>query len=77
MAQQTYHVVPHPRGWAVRRGRAARASNVFDTKAAAVARGKELARNAETELVVHAGSGRIDNPNSYGGDSRRVRDRRR
>jgi hypothetical protein len=77
MAQDTYHVVPHARGWAVKRSRAGRASNVFETKRDAVARGKELARGLDTELVIHDGSGQVDNPNSYGNDRRDVRDRRR
>jgi uncharacterized protein YdaT len=77
MARDTYHVVPHSRGWAVKRAGAGRASNVFESKSEAVERGKELARTAATELVVHAAGGRVSNPNSYGGDSRRVRDRRR
>jgi hypothetical protein len=77
MARNTYHVVPHSRGWAVKRGNAERASNVFDEKADAISRGKELAKIAEAELVVHDGRGEIANPNSYGGDSRRHRDTRR
>jgi uncharacterized protein YdaT len=77
MAKDSYHVVPHARGWAVKRSDAGRASNVFDSKSEAMRRGKQLARNAETELVVHGEDGRVSNPNSYGGDSPRVRDRRR
>jgi uncharacterized protein YdaT len=77
MAQDTYHVVPHTRGWAVKRSGARRASKVYETKRDAVARGKELAQELETELVVHDGTGRVGNPNSYGNDRRSVRDKRR
>jgi hypothetical protein len=73
----SYHVVPHSRGWAVRKAKASRASVVFTTKAEAVARGRELAKSRRTELVVHDGDAKVSNPNSYGGDSRRHRDKRR
>jgi hypothetical protein len=77
MATVTYHVVPHGDRWAVKRSGASRASVVLDTKAEAIARGKEMAKRVRCEFVVHAGGGRVSNPNSYGGDSRRVRDKRR
>ena len=77
MASITYHVVPHGDRWAVKRSGASRASVVLDTKAKAIARGKAMAKRVGCEFVVHDGDGRASNPNSYGGDSRRVRDKRR
>jgi hypothetical protein len=77
MTTISYHVVPHGERWAVKRSGASRASVVLDTKAEAVARGKRMAKRVRCEFVVHSGDGRVGNPNSYGNDSRKVRDRRR
>jgi len=45
-----------------------RASSVHDTKVEAVKRGRELARNAQTEHVIHNVDGTISERNSYGND---------
>lgn len=55
-----YHVIPAKKGgWAVRTAGAHRATEYFETKAEAVARGKEISRTLGTEFVVHARDGRI------------------
>jgi uncharacterized protein YdaT len=68
---ETHHVVPHGEDWAVRRGGASRASEVFDTKQDAVARGREISRNAGTELRIHNLDGRIAQSDSHGNDPKR------
>ena len=45
-----------------------RASSSHDTKAEAVARGRELAQNSKTEHVIHNQDGSIAERNSYGND---------
>jgi hypothetical protein len=56
----THHVVPNPQGgWDVRRGGADRAAGHFDHKTDAVDRGREISRNAGTELKIHNRDGRI------------------
>lgn len=61
-----YHVVPHPRGWAIQRSASGRASLVFATKVDAVLRGRELAAAADCELIVHDGNGVAEPPNRNG-----------
>lgn len=64
----THHVVPRQDGWAVERGGASRASGLFDTKASAVERAREISRNAHTELRIHNRDGRIASSDSHGND---------
>ena len=60
------HVIPHDRGWAVRREGAARASGVYDTKAAALRHAKDIARGRTYgQVVVHRKDGRIESQYSY------------
>lgn len=70
----THHVVPNPAGgWDVRRGGADRSSGHFDTKTPAVARGREISRNAGTELKVHNRNGQISQSDSHGRDPRNIK----
>jgi uncharacterized protein DUF2188/hemerythrin HHE cation binding domain-containing protein len=69
----TYHVTPTPAGrWQVLKKGAARASSTHDTKAEAVARGKELARKQRLgQLVVHTADGKIQHEFTYRADPQR------
>ncbi len=59
-ARVIYHVVPSPTGWAVRKGRARRASSTHPTKTKALRAAAVLARNHPTAQVVeHDASGVI------------------
>jgi hypothetical protein len=70
----THHIVPSPRGgWDIRRGGASRSSGHFDTKREAVDRGRELSRNAQTELKIHNRDGRIAQSDSHGNDPRNIK----
>ena len=51
-ARVIYHVVPSPSGWAVKKGRARRASSIHPTKAKALRAAAVLARNHPTAQVV-------------------------
>jgi hypothetical protein len=62
------HVVPSGDGWAVRREGAQRASSRHDTQAQAERAGREIARNSETEFMLHGRNGRIRERDSYGND---------
>jgi hypothetical protein len=50
----------------VRKDGAERASNVFPSKQQAVERGKELAKEAGSELRIEGQDGRIQNSNTHG-----------
>lgn len=70
----THHVVPSSGGgWDVRRGGAERASANFDTKREAIARGREISRNAGTEFKIHNRDGRIGQSDSHGNDPRTIK----
>jgi uncharacterized protein YdaT len=68
VAKRNQHVVPHPDGWAVKPEGSRRPSSVHDTQQEAIDRGHEIARNQETELIIHGRDGRIRARNSYGND---------
>jgi uncharacterized protein YdaT len=70
----THHVVPNSEGgWDVKRGGARRSSGHFDTKQAAVDRGREISRNAHTEFKIHNRDGRIAQSDSHGNDPRNIK----
>ena len=64
-----HHVVPNSDGgWDVKRENAKRASGHYETKAEAMKAGREMSRNANTELIPHKKDGTIQNPDSHGND---------
>lgn len=70
----THHVVPNPEGgWDVRRGGSSRSSGHFDTKQDAVDRGRQISRNADTELKIHNRDGQIGQSDSHGNDPRNIK----
>lgn len=58
--------------WAVQTDGTMRADSLHDRKSDAVARGRELAENKRTELVIKSLDGRIEGKDSHGRDSRRI-----
>ena len=70
------HVTVEPRAtgqWAVQTDGTQRADSLHDRKADAVSRGRDLARNKQTELVIKNADGRIASKDSYGNDPRNTR----
>ncbi|CAN5684227.1 DUF2188 domain-containing protein [soil metagenome] len=53
------HILPHDRGWAVKAEGAGQATKVFSRKEDAVARARDIARNQEANIVIHAADGKI------------------
>ena len=49
-----------------------RADSLYDRKNDAIRRGRELAENKQTELVIKGTDGRIEQKNSHGNDPRRI-----
>lgn len=58
-------------GWANRLERSKRASSTHETKAEAVAAGRERAKKDHLEHFIQDQKGQIQSRNSYGGDPRR------
>ena len=57
--QKYQQVVPHQKGWAVKKVSSDKASSVFPDKDSAITRACEIAKNQRTEVLVHARSGKI------------------
>lgn len=73
------HVVPTPKGWAVKAEGAKRASSTHTTQAAAEAAAKRIVgRNGGGEVVIHRPDGRIRDADTVapGNDPNPPRDRR-
>ena len=63
------HVTPHPDGgWQVKGAGNSKATIRTNTQAEAVAVAREIARNQESELIIHGMNGRIRERDSYGND---------
>ena len=62
------HVIPHEDGWAVQGAGNERATSVHDTQSEAIDRARDIARNQESELLIHRRNGQIRARDSYGGD---------
>lgn len=74
--KKDYHVVPNSSGWSVKREGNQKASSLHETKQEAVDAGKDLAKKAETELVIHRKNGTIQDSDSYGNDPCPPRDKK-
>jgi hypothetical protein len=69
MGRKERHVVHNPQGgWDSKRENAERASKHFETKKEAMDWSRAKARNEGSELIPHGMDGKIQNPNSHGGD---------
>lgn len=68
MPKRNQHVVPHEGRWAVKPERGQRASSVHQTQAQAIDRARDIARNQESELLIHGRDGRIRERDLYGND---------
>ncbi|WP_369899759.1 DUF2188 domain-containing protein [Bacillus manliponensis] len=63
------HVTPHrDGGWQVKGAGNERATVICDTQKEAISRATEIARNQQSEVVIHRRDGKIREKNSYGND---------
>ena len=63
------HVTPHSGGgFQVKGAGNSRATKVFDTQREAISFARDIAKNQQSELVIHNLKGRIREKNSYGND---------
>lgn len=68
MARKNQHVVPHGNGWAVRGAGNSRATSVHETQAEAIGAARDIARNQQSELLIHGRNGQIRERDSFGND---------
>lgn len=62
------HVVPQNGDWAVKGEGNQKATKVVETQKEAIEIAKEIAKNQESELLIHGKNGQIRDRNSYGND---------
>jgi len=68
--RKNQHVTPHSGGgFQVKGAGNSKATKIFDTQREAIAYGRGIAKNQQSELVIHNIKGRIREKNSYGNDS--------
>ena len=70
------HIVPHPQGWAVNGENNKRYTAITDTKAEADQIAREIARNQQSELVIHGKNGKIQDKDGFGNDPFPPRDKK-
>lgn len=68
MAGKNQHVVPHENGWAVKGEGNQKATSVHNTQQQAIDAARDIARNQQSELVIHRSDGRIRDKDSHGKD---------
>jgi hypothetical protein len=69
MGKKNQHVVPTNDGWGVRGEGNSKITKKTKTKEEAINFAKEIAKNQESELVIHNQNGKISEKESYGNDS--------
>jgi uncharacterized protein YdaT len=67
------HVVPHQGKWAVKGEGNQKNTLITDTQEQAIAKAREIAKNQESELLIHGRDGAIREKNSYGNDPKNVK----
>jgi len=68
MAKKNVHVVPSGKRWAVKQEGSAAALSTHRTQQAASTAGRRVAKQNQSELVIHRANGQIRDKDSYGND---------
>jgi hypothetical protein len=69
MAKKNVHVVPSGNKWAVKPEGSTKPVSTHLTQQAASEAGKKVAKQNQSELVIHRPNGQIRDKDSYGNDS--------
>jgi uncharacterized protein YdaT len=62
------HVVKHQEGWAVKGAGNEKATRVTSTQKEAIEIARQIAKNQESELIIHGANGKIREKDSFGND---------
>ena len=76
MTKSDLHIVPHDKGWAVRRDGAERASSLHPTQKGAQDAARPAAIRDHVEVVIHGRNGKIRDSESHGHDPNPPKDRK-
>lgn len=69
MSGKNQHVVPHGKEWAVKGAGNEKATSVHRTQQEAIEAGRQIAKNQQSELLIHNQKGQIREKDSFGNDS--------
>lgn len=67
------HVVPNGDKWAVIGERNEKYTKIVDTQKQAIGIAREIAKNQQSELVIHKKDGTIRDKDSFGNDPRNIK----
>lgn len=71
--KKNQHVVPHKKGWAVKGAGNERNTKIVATQKEAINIAREIAKNQQSELLIHNKEGRIREKDSFGNDPRNIK----
>ena len=74
--KQNQHVTKRPNGWAVKGAGNDKASKVLPTQKQAISVATRIAKNQQSEVVIHGRNGKIRDKDSYGNDPSSIKDRK-
>ncbi len=69
--RKNQHVVPHGNNWAVKGAGNEKSTKIMPTQKQAIEKAREIARNQQSELVIHNKEGKIREKDSFGNDPRK------
>lgn len=67
------HVTKYPGGWQVKGAGNEKATAVTNTQAEAIKIAREIAKNQESELIIHGTNGKIRQKDSQGNDPSNIK----
>jgi hypothetical protein len=67
------HVVPDGNSWAVKTEKSEKSYRVTDTQKQAIEIAREVAKNQQSELIIHRPNGEIRQKDSFGNDPRNIK----
>ena len=74
--RDTYRVMPHDKGWQIKRDGDQKASHVAETKKDAEKIAREISRNQHSELQIHGKYMKIQRSDSHGNDPMPPKDKK-
>ena len=66
------HVTKHPEGWQVKGSGNSKATAVTNTQAEAIKIARGIAKNQQSELIIHGTNGKIRQKDSHGNDPKNI-----
>lgn len=69
--RKNQHVVPHGNNWAVKGAGNEKNTKIMPTQKQAIEKARAIARNQQSELVIHNRDGKIRDKDSFGNDPKK------